>query len=401
MTRALLLILLAGVPAAAQVAVRGATVYTMSGPPIADGVVVIQDGKIVEVGPAASVTVPDGFRVLQAEVVTPGLVDAHSTIGLTGYLNQRDDQEQLERSAAMQPELRAIDAYNPRDVLVGWALGYGVTTIHTGHGPGALLSGQTMIVKTRGGTVEEALVKPGAMIAATLGDSARAEGAKSPGTRAKMAAMLREELLKAQSYARKVHTAEADKKPPRDLRLEALAQVLAGKTPLLVTAQRSRDISTALRIREEFGNFPMVLDGAAEAYEVLDQILASGVPVIVHPTMYRATGETENLSFETASKLRAAGIPFALQSGFEAYVPKSRLVLFEAAVAAANGLTREQALASITIDAARLIGVADRVGSLEVGKDGDVALYDGDPFEYTSHCVGVVIEGRVVSEEKH
>jgi imidazolonepropionase-like amidohydrolase len=257
-----------------------------------------------------------------------------------------------------------------------------------------------MIVKTHGGTVEEALVKPGAMIAATLGDSARAEGSKSPGTRAKMAAMLREELLKAQNYARKVQTAEADKKPPRDLRLEALAQVLSGETPLLVTAQRSRDILTALRIREEFGNFPMVLDGAAEAYEVLEQVRASGVPVIVHPTMYRADGETENLSFETASKLRAAGIPFALQSGFEAYVPKSRLVLFEAALAAANGLTREQALASITIDAARLIGVADRVGSLEVGKDGDVALYDGDPFEYTSHCVGVVIEGRVVSEEK-
>jgi imidazolonepropionase-like amidohydrolase len=214
-----------------------------------------------------------------------------------------------------------------------------------------------------------------------------------------MAAMLRNELIEAQRYADKMAKAEDDKKPARDLRLEALAKVLAGETPLLITVQRSRDILTALRIREEFGNFPMALDGAAEAYDVLDQIKAAGVSVIVHPTMYRANGETENLSFETASKLRAAGVPFALQSGFEAYVPKSRLVLFEAALAAANGLTREQALASITIDAARILGVADRVGSLEAGKDGDVALYDGDPFEYTSHCVGVVVDGVAISGE--
>ena len=115
-------------------------------------------------------------------------------------------------------------------------------------------------------------------------------------------------------------------------------------------------------------------------------------------TMMRAVGEAENLSFETASKLAEAGIPFAIQSGYESYVPKTRVVLLEAGVAAGHGLTFDQALRSITIDAARIIGVDDRVGSLEVGKDGDVAIYDGDPFEYTSHCVGVVIEGNVVSE---
>ena len=122
------------------------------------------------------------------------------------------------------------------------------------------------------------------------------------------------------------------------------------------------------------------------------------MPVIVHPTMQRAFGETENLSFETAAKLRHAGIPIALQSGYESYVPKTRVVLFEAAVAAANGLSFAEALGSITIDAARILGIDKRVGSLEVGKDGDIALYDGDPFEYTSHCVGVIIDGRVVSD---
>jgi imidazolonepropionase-like amidohydrolase len=114
--------------------------------------------------------------------------------------------------------------------------------------------------------------------------------------------------------------------------------------------------------------------------------------------MQRANGDAENLSFETASVLRRAGVPFALQTGFEGYVPKTRVLLFEAAVAAANGLSFEEALASVTIDAARIIGVADRVGSLEAGKDGDVALYDGDPFEYTSHAIAVVVDGQVVSE---
>ena len=116
--------------------------------------------------------------------------------------------------------------------------------------------------------------------------------------------------------------------------------------------------------------------------------------------MARPRGDRENMSFETASKLVAAGIPVALQSGYEPYVPKTRVVLFEAALTAANGLSFEQALATITSDAARILGVADRVGSLEVGKDGDLALYDGDPFEYTSHCIGVIINGTVVSDER-
>jgi imidazolonepropionase-like amidohydrolase len=130
---------------------------------------------------------------------------------------------------------------------------------------------------------------------------------------------------------------------------------------------------------------------------LIDQIKEAGVPVLIHPTMARAVGDRENLSFQTASRLVAAGIPVALESGYESYVPKTRVVLWEAALAAANGLSFEQALATITIDAARILGIDGRVGSLQVGKDGDVALYDGDPFEYTSHCIGVVIEGNVVS----
>ncbi|MDX1502987.1 MAG: amidohydrolase family protein [Thermoanaerobaculia bacterium] len=382
------------------VAVRGGVVHTLAGPPIPEGVVVIRDGIIEAVGPAGEVAVPEGARELSAAVVTPGLIDAHSVVGLAGHLNTPHDQDQLERSAPVQPELRALDAYNARERLVEWVRGFGVTTLHTGHAPGTLVAGQTMIVKTRGDTVEEAVVVPEAMVAATLGEGAIAADGKSPGTRAKAVAMLRSELLAARAYAEKLARAEEGKVPARDLRKEALAAVLAGELPLLVTAHRHQDIASALRVQREFG-FRLVLDGAAEAYLLTDELRRSGVPVIVHPTMARASGERENATMELAARLAEAGVPIALQSGYESYVPKTRVLLFEAAIAAAHGLGFDGALEAVTLGAARLLGIDGRVGSLEPGKDGDLALFDGDPFEYLTHCVGVVIEGEVFAGESY
>ena len=395
--------LAAGIAAAepaAPLAIRGDVVHTMAGPALRDGVVLLENGKVKQVGPAAEVVIPPGMRVLRGAVVTPGLIDAHTAVGLAGFLNQPQDQDQLDIGEPMQPELRALDSYNPRERLVEWIRGFGITTIHTGHAPGALVSGQTMVVKTVGDTVEAATLKPVAMVAVTLGDDARpSDDKKSPGTRSKAVAMLRGELVKAREYARKRGLPDAEKRPDRDLRREVFADVLAGKLPLLVTVNRATDIDAALRVGAEFG-IRIVLDSAAEAYLATDRIKAAGVPVILHPTMRRAgMGETENISFETAAKLRAAGIPVALQSGYEGYVPKTRVALFEAAVAAANGLSTEEALATITIDAARILGIADRVGALQPGRDADVAIFDGDPFEYTAHCTAVVIDGRIVAAE--
>jgi len=387
--------------AEAQVAVRGRTVLTMSGPPLENGVVIISGGKITTIGPVATTPIPDGYRVLDAAVVTPGLIDAHSTVGLTGIYNQPHDQDQLEHSAPIQPELRAIDAYNTQEELVAWVRSFGVTTLHTGHAPGELISGQTFIVKTTGNTVGTALVKEAATVAATLSGAALKGGkdakGQSPGTRGKLVAMLRAELIKAQEYRTKRANAEDDKKPARDLKLEALVRVLDKELPLMVTAHLAQDIANALRIAREF-DIRIILDGGAEAYLLMDELRAANVPVIVHPAMQRAFGEMKNMSFETAARLRHAGILIASQSGYESYVPKTRVVLFEAAIAAANGLSFKEALATITIDAARILGIDERVGSLEVGKDGDVALFDGDPFEYTTHCLGTIIEGKVVSD---
>jgi imidazolonepropionase-like amidohydrolase len=400
-TLALALVLCTPAVLAQDLAVRGEIVHTMAGPALQDGVVLVQGGRITAVGPAAEVTLPAGIEVLRATVVTPGLVDAHATVGFAGYLNQDTDRDELDRSAPIQPELRAVDGYNARERLIEWVRGFGVTTVHTGHGPGALVSGQTLVAKTRGDTVADAVIVPRAMLACTLGEGAQSgEEGKAPGTRSKALAMLRADLVKAQAYAGKRADDDEAERPERDLHLEALADALAGELPLLITVHRHQDILSALRLAEEFG-LRIVLDGAAEGPEVADQIAAAGVPVIVHPPMMRGWGELENASMTTAARLRDAGLEIALQSGYEDYVPRTRVLLYEAAIAAAHGLGPESALAAVTIDAARLIGVADRVGSLEVGKDGDLALYDGDPFEYTSHCIGVVVEGEVVSREAH
>ncbi len=375
----------------AQIAVRGETVWTMAGENITNGVVLIgANGKIEAVGAASSITIPSNYRTISAKVVTPGLIDARTVIGLNGYLNQPHDQMALDGSNPVQPELRAIDSYNAEERLVQWVREFGVTTIHTGHSPQALMSGQTMIAKTTGKNVEEATIIPTAMIATVLGQGAIAGQGRSPGTRAKQAAMLRAELIKASENSKKTDA-------PKDLKSEIMVRVIKRELPLLITAHTAQDIMTALRIAKEF-NIRIVLDGAAESHLLINEIKASGFPVIIHPTMYRAGGELENLSMETASKLKAAGIPVALQSGYEGYVPKTRVVLFEAALAAANGLSRRDALATITIDAARILGIDNRVGSIAVGKDGDIAMYDGDPFEYTSHCTGTIINGRIVSE---
>lgn len=373
-----------------QIAVKADMLYTSAGDPIENGVVLIKDGKIDRVGSQSSIRIPSDYEIYEAAVVTPGLIDAHTVVGLAGYLNQPHDQDQLETSSAIQPELRAIDAYNAREELVGHLRSLGVTTIHTGHGPGALISGQTMIVKTSGETVEQGVLHPSKMLAFTLGRMINSN-IKKPGTRSKGVAMLRENLIKAQVYLEKRNS---DNPATVDLGMEALADLLEGKLTAMVTVHRANDIMTAIRLQKEFG-FPMVIDGAAEAYLILDEIKASGNAVFIHPPMLRATGESKNATMDLASKLYEAEIPFAFQSGLERYVPKTRVVLFEAAIAVAHGLDREVAIQKLTISAAELLDIEETVGSLERGKDADLVLYSGDPFEYLTKVTHVIIDGQL------
>jgi imidazolonepropionase-like amidohydrolase len=383
-------------PSPTTFAVRGKVVHTMVGAPIDDGVVLIEAGKITRVGKASEVVLPAGVLVRSAAVVTPGLIDARATVGLTGVLNVPHDQDHLDKSDPIQPELRAIDAYNAKEELVGWVRSYGITTVHTGHSAGALVSGQTMVVKTHGRTVEQDVVVPFAMLSVGLNDAARG-GGKAPGTRAKSVAMLRERLQKAREReAKRV----AGQDVAVDLGLDALGKALAGEVPLLVAAHRSHDILSALRVGREFG-VRIVLDGAAEAYTVLPELKEAGVWTLPHPPMARTGGDLANGTMALPKLLAAAELPFALQSGYEGYVPKTRVVLFEAGVAVGHGLAPDAALRALTVDAARLLGLDGRLGSLVVGKDADLAMFDGDPFEYTTHCTGVVIDGIAYEGERH
>ncbi len=378
-------------------AIKAGKIYTMEGNPIENGLVLVSDGKITAVGTQASLTIPEGYTIHEAAIVTPGFIDAHSVVGLAGIYNQKHDSDQLETSNPIQPELRAIDAYNAREELVSYLKVFGITTVNTGHGPGALISGQTMVVKTYGETVDEALVNPFAMVAMTIGSSV-ADNFEKPGTRAKGVSMLREAFVSAQDYQRKLTNSDISKRPDRNLSNEILVKVLEKEVPALITAQSARDIITAIRLCDEFG-FDLIIDGGAEAYSVLEEIKASGVTVVVHPTMVRNYGDTKHATYTNAHKLHQAGIPFVFQSGFEGYVPKTRVVTFEAALAVANGLDYDAALQALTIDAAKLLKLEDRIGSLKPGKDADIALYDGDPFEYTSHVLKVFINGILVSDE--
>ena len=387
-----LAVLVACTAAAQDLAVQADTLHTGAGAPIADGVVWIEEGRIRAVGPASTIDLPDDLERIRVPVATPGLIDARSTVGLSGAMNQPHDQDQLERSAAIQPELRAIDAYNPRERLVDWLREHGITTLHTGHGPGELISGQTLIAKTRGGTIDEAVMVPSFGLSATLGPGATGHDRSSPGNRSKAVAMLRARLIEAEAHAEREEAS-------RDLALDALVEVLDGTRPLVVHADHHVDILAALRLAEEFG-FRLILASASDAHLLVDEIRAAGVPVLLHPPMIRAWGGSEraNFSFTTARTLLDAGIPVALQSGFEGYVPKTRVVLFEAGLLLGYGLDVDEALSLITTAPAEILGIADRVGTLEVGKHGDVALFDGDPFEYTTHVLGTVIEGVRVSE---
>ena len=378
----------------AELVVHGQQVLPVDGPPIEDGVVVVRDGRIVAVGKHGEIELPAGATELSGAVVTPGLVDGLSVVGLSGVLNRDPDQDHEEPGLAVAPELRALDAYDPYEPLVGWLRGFGVTTVQTGPSPGAPVGGRTLIAHTLSAPADAVAMVPDGMLVVTLGEPAKA----FPGAHTRMgaAAQVRQAFASAREYRERRRLPLADRSPV-DLGLDALVDALERRRRVVFVAEQADDLATALRIAEEYG-LDAVLAGAAEGWLVRDAIAAAGVPVLVGPTMSRtwSTTETVNASFANAGLLADAGVPIALMSGYEGYVPKVRVVLFEAQVAAREGLGAERALRAITLGPAEVLGVADRVGSLTPGKQADLVVFDGDPLEYTSHACAVVIGGEIV-----
>lgn len=372
--------------------------HTVSGDLLENAAVYVREGKIEAVGAIGEIDVPDGVPVLTAAAVTPGLIDAHSVVPLNGEYNIAADQDADEKSDPNQADVRVLDGFNPSEPLMRFLLEQGITIVHACPGRANVIAGTTGVFRTHGRTAEAMTLSFPHALLFNLGNSPKTtyEG-RAPGTRMGTAAIIRKALTDAANYRRKRDKADGgESSTPRDLKLEALASALDGKLAAMFCAQQANDLITALRLIEEFK-----LDGqlalAADGYLVADQIAAAKVPVIMHPAMQRIGSlETYNTFMGNGAVLADAGVPLAMGSGFEGYVPKTRVVRHEAAMAAVYGLGSQRALESVTLGAAKLLGIDDRFGSIEVGKVADLVLYDGDPFEHTTHTTHVVVDGRIV-----
>ncbi len=382
-------------PKPGSVAVRAGRIHTAVGESITGGYILIEDGKIAAVGKLADRREPlVAETVLTVAEVTPGLIDAHGSVGISGSWNIPADQDQDEPSDPNQADLRVLDGFNPHEPFLEFLRSIGVTVVHACPGRVNVIGAKTGVFRTRGITAESAALAPTFAVLVNLGESAKGHD-KNPKTRMGVAGLVRKAFAEAQSYAAK-RKAEPEK-TPKNAKHDALLPALEGKAPVIFAAHRADDIRTALRIADEFHLKPVIALGT-EGYLLLDELAKRKVPVIVHPTMQRAGGsmETLNTLLGTAAILREKGIPVSIGTSFEGYVPKTRNLRSEAAMAAANGLGFNAALQAITIEPAKLLGIDKTHGSLEVGKVADLVLYDGDPFEHATHVTHTLMGGKLV-----
>ncbi len=369
----------------------GARLIPVSGPEIPDGTLVVRDGRIEAVGARADVAVPEGAVVhdLSGKVLMPGLVCTHSHIA---------EPWGADSSAPIQPSVRNYDGLNVRAASVQRAQAGGVTVANVMPGSGHLMSGQTTYIKLRDGdTVDElALRFPDGRV---MGGMKMANGTNSqrdppfPGTRSKSAALVREAFVEAQEYRAKIARADGDpeKMPERDLGLEALVEVLDGRRVVHHHTHRHDDIATVLRLAEEFG-FEVVLQHASEAYRLADEIAAADVPCSV--ILVDAPGgklEAVDMAWENAAILERAGVRVAFHT--DDPIIDSRLFLRCAALGVRAGMSRQGALAAVTLAGAEMLGLEERVGSLEPGKDADLVVLSGDPLSVYSLVEQTWVDG--------
>ncbi len=389
-----LLLATATLAAESSKAFVGATLLPVSGPRIDNGVMVIEAGRIKAIGPRATTPIPKGAVVidLTGKTVIPGLVDTHSHIGGVGG---------ADRSAALQPDVRVYDSLNPLDSGFRRAVAGGLTTLNVMPGSGHLLSGQTVYLKLRGGRTIESLFyrradgQPAGGIKMANGTNS-IDAPPFPGTRGKSASMQRELFVRAQEYRDKLARAgsDVDKRPPRDIGLEAVVEALEGKRVVHFHTHRADDIMTVLRLKKEFG-LRVVLQHVSEAWKVADEIAAAGAPCSI--ILVDAPGgklETANIEFETAKVLEQKKVNVAFHT--DDWITDSRLFLRMAALGVRAGMSRDAALRALTLAGAEMLDLSDRVGSLAVGKDADFVVLSGDPFSVYTQVLQTWVEGQSV-----
>ncbi len=387
MARAALLLGAAGLASAAMaqerpIAFTDATILTMAGARIENGTLVIADGKIAAVGANVAIPADAERRSAAGKLIMPGIVDTHSHIGQVAG---------ADRSGPIQPEVRAMDSINPMASNIAKARSGGIITVNVMPGSGHLVSGQTFYMKLRkGNTVEDIAYRwengaaMGGLKMANGTNSQRGEGG-FPGTRSKSAALLRTALTDAKTYC------SGDRKKP-DLGKETLCEVLSGKRLVHFHSHRADDIMTVLRLKREFG-FNVLIQHGMESYKVADELAAGGVPVSA--ILVDSPGgklEAQGARLDTAGVLERAGVLTSLHS--DDGVIDSRMMFRHAGIAVRAGMSREGALRALTINGARQLGLDERVGSLEPGKDADFLILSGDPLSVYTHVLETWVEGE-------
>ena len=397
-----------------MLAITNGKVLTITQGTFDPGTVLIDNGKIAAVGP--DVTIPPGAEVYDATgmVVMPGLIDAHCHIAVFADGVGWEHADGNEMTDPITPHMRALDAVHPEDLAFKDLIAAGVTTVLTGPGSGNLIGGQGICLKTvPKPTVDEMILLEPAGMKMALGENPKrvyGDQKKMPSTRMGNAAVLRAALIDAQNYMAKwrrydeelsAHQAKVDagdkeaeppKPPDRDLKLEALGKVLRRELKARVHAHRADDMLTAIRIAEEFG-LDLTLEHATEGYKIAPILAAKGIPVTAGPILFsRAKVELREMTPKNPGLMAQAGVKVAIQTDEMSAV---KYLAINAALAVREGMTEEAALRAVTINPAEIIGVAGRVGSLEPGKDADVVVFSGHPFDYRTVAELVIVDGQV------
>lgn len=375
---------------------EGAEIIPITGEPISNGILIVEEGKITAVGESGSVSIPNNAirQNVSGKVIMPGLVDSHSHIG---------EGDGGDASAALHPDVRIMDTINPDSDSFKKARAGGITSVNVMPGSGHLLSGQTVYLKLRDANkVEDMLIMVdeenniyGGIKMANGTNSIRENG-PFPGTRAKSAALVREQYIKAQEYKTKIDAAAGDleEMPSRDLKMEALVEVLEGKRMVHNHTHRHDDILTAIRLAEEFG-YRMVLHHVSEGWKVADEIAESGFPVsIIVLDSPGGKPEAYDLIYGTGAVMEEAGVDVGYHT--DDGITDSRLFLRSAAFGVREGMSRSKALEALTMANARMLDIDNRTGSLEAGKDADFIILSGDPLSVYTLVEQTWVEGQKV-----
>jgi imidazolonepropionase-like amidohydrolase len=388
--------------AGSSIAITGGYVVPIEGDPVENGTVLLTDGKIAAVADS-SFKPPPGTEIVDAagKWVLPGFIDAHAHLGVyeegTGWAGS--DTNEL--TGPVQAQVRALDAINPADQGFRDAIAGGVLAVNVNPGSGNPIGGQTVAIRCWGRTVDDMVLREPAGLKSALGENPKrvyGERKEAPATRLGTAAVIRSAFVEASNYLAKQRSAdqpsERTEPTPRDLKLEALARVLRREIPWRQHCHRADDIATAMRIAAEFG-YDLVIDHGTEAYLIADKVAAAGIPVVIGPLLTsRSKVELRNRSLASPGRLAAAGVTIAITTDHP--VVPIHFLIHQVTLAVKEGLDRQTALRSVTINPAQIIGVADRLGSLTEGKDADLVIWSGDPLDVMSRAEVAFIGGREI-----